>query len=86
MNFDQIVKMLDKNGDGKLQKEELPPFLQDRFDQLDTNHDGVLDESELKQILPRLANQLQQRAEGRQGGDRPMRRPMPPNQNNPNAN
>ena len=80
MNFDQIVKMLDKNGDGKLQKEELPPFLQNRFEQLDTNHDGVLDESELQQILPRLAAQLQQRAEGRQGSDRP-RRPMPPNQN-----
>jgi Ca2+-binding EF-hand superfamily protein len=86
LNFDQIVKMLDKNGDGKLQKEELPPFLQDRFEQLDTNHDGVLDESELKQILPRLANQLQQRAEGRQGGDRPQRRPMPPDQNKSDGN
>jgi Ca2+-binding EF-hand superfamily protein len=80
MSFDQIVKMLDKNGDGKLQKDELPPFLQNRFEQLDTNHDGVLDESELKQFLPRLADQLQQRAEGRQGGERP-RLPMPPNQN-----
>jgi Ca2+-binding EF-hand superfamily protein len=86
MSFDQILKALDKNGDGKLQKSELPPRLQDQFEQFDTNHDGVLDESEFKQILPRFARQLQQRAENRNGGEPPARRPMRPEDNKPEGN
>jgi Ca2+-binding EF-hand superfamily protein len=54
----RIMQQLDKNGDGKIQKDELPPRLQQRFDELDTNHDGALDETELKAILPRIARQL----------------------------
>ncbi len=36
----RILQAFDKNGDGKLQKDELPPHLQQRFEELDTNHDG----------------------------------------------
>ena len=43
----------------------------------DTNHDGVLAESELKDILPRLARQMQNRAENGNEENRPQRRPMP---------
>lgn len=39
---------MDANGDGKLQKEELPPPLQDRFDQLDADGDGAVDAAELR--------------------------------------
>lgn len=38
----------DKNGDGKLTKEEAPPPLQQHFDEVDTNKDGSLDQQELK--------------------------------------
>src|SRR5262245_29985772 len=39
----------DLNKDGMLDKDELPPRLQDRFAQLDTNKDGKLSKEELEQ-------------------------------------
>lgn len=36
----------DKDGDGKLNKEEVPSFLQGAFDRLDTNTDGFIDKDE----------------------------------------
>lgn len=58
--FKLILQQFDKNGDGKLQKDELPRLLQDRFEELDTNKDGALDQSELKEIMPRLIRRMQQ--------------------------
>jgi Ca2+-binding EF-hand superfamily protein len=66
MAFKRMMSMFDKNGDGKLQKDELPPRLAERFDELDTNHDGALDESEIKAILPQLMRRLENA--GAQGG------------------
>jgi len=57
--FKRMMSMFDKNGDGKLQKDELPPRLADRFDELDTNHDSTLDETEIKAIGPQLMRRLQ---------------------------
>ena len=57
--FKRMMAMFDKNGDGKLQKDELPPRLAERFEELDTNKDGALDESEIKAILPQLMRRLQ---------------------------
>ena len=37
----------DKNKDGKLAKEELPPNLQARFAEFDLNKDAVLDKDEI---------------------------------------
>lgn len=50
-NADQYVTRIlesDKNGDGKVSKEEAPDRLKDRFDTLDTNKDGFLDKDEIK--------------------------------------
>ncbi len=63
----RFVKRFDKNGDGKVQKDELPPRLQDRFDELDTNHDGALDESELKPGLPELIRRYAAQRDGAKG-------------------
>ena len=38
----------DKNGDGKLSKDELPERMQGIFDRADANHDGVLTADELR--------------------------------------
>jgi Ca2+-binding EF-hand superfamily protein len=77
----RFIERFDTNKDGKLQKDELPPALQQRFDELDTNHDGVLDESELKAVLPRIMRRIMdERGAGGGGGagagaeDRPLRR------------
>lgn len=50
---------LDKNGDGKISKDEFPERMQRIFDRLDTNGDGVIDEEELEAF-----------GAGRGGGDR----------------
>ncbi len=49
-----MLDRLDKNGDGKIQKDELPQRRQKDFDSLDTNHDGVLDQEELKAAIPQM--------------------------------
>lgn len=53
---DETVKRLlahDKNGDGKLSKEEAPDFLRPRFDRLDANKDGHLDKEEIEKMAGR---------------------------------
>jgi Ca2+-binding EF-hand superfamily protein len=70
---------LDKNGDGKLTKEELPEWMQERmFERADANGDGAIDRQEAEQIAERLRRGPQPEAppEGRpddagQRGERP---------------
>jgi hypothetical protein len=44
----------DENGDGKLEKDELPERMQRMFDRLDQNGDGVIDAEELKAMEERF--------------------------------
>lgn len=57
--FSERMKRFDTNGDGKLQKEELPDRMQRMFDRLDANGDGAIDPEELSQL-----NQGGSRGEG----------------------
>lgn len=56
------LKKADKDGDGKLSKEELPEPMQARFTQLDANNDGYVEQEELKQAGERMRKQMQKRA------------------------
>ena len=52
--LDDTVKSLmvfDKNGDGKLQKEEVPERMQGVFERGDADHDGVLTLSEIRTLV-----------------------------------
>jgi Ca2+-binding EF-hand superfamily protein len=49
--FRDRLKQADTNNDGKLSKDEAPPFLKERFDRLDTNSDGFLDQEETRRLL-----------------------------------
>jgi Ca2+-binding EF-hand superfamily protein len=70
--FQARLKEADKNGDGKLSKDEAPPMLQERFDRIDANSDGQLDADELRQMFQRLREGGDRRPEGRRPeGDRP---------------
>ncbi|MBT6497287.1 MAG: hypothetical protein HOL01_22390 [Planctomycetaceae bacterium] len=44
----------DKNGDGKVTKNELPEFLQRILDRADTNKDGAIDKAEAKKMAERF--------------------------------
>src|SRR6266849_2496558 len=50
-NPDQFIKRLDKNMDGVLTRNELPPFLAKNFEKWDLNGDGKLNRDEVGQML-----------------------------------
>ena len=67
----------DKNGDGKLSKEEAPERMRENFAQVDADGDGQADEKELRQMAERFARAGGQRPDGRRpDGDPAMRRPQ----------
>lgn len=43
-----LVSLLDRDGDGRLSPEEVPPAIRNRFRQLDRNGDGYLDAAEVE--------------------------------------
>ena len=53
-DFRQRIWQMDSNEDGLLERGELPPPLQDRFDRLDSNGDGFLDEEEVEAMPRRM--------------------------------
>jgi len=65
-NFD--VMKLDKNGDGKVTKDEVPEQMKPMFDRLDLNKDGGVDAAEVKKL-----RELGQRGRSGRGGGSPKR-------------
>lgn len=49
-----MLKKLDRNGDGFVDKDEAPERLQQRFERLDRNNDGKLNAEELRAAFQRL--------------------------------
>jgi Ca2+-binding EF-hand superfamily protein len=48
---EEFIKRFDKNKDGYLTKDELPPALANQFEKLDTNGDGRLDRQEVERMF-----------------------------------
>jgi len=54
-NLVERIMGLDRDGDGKLAKEELPDRLQRAFERIDTNGDGAIDRAEVEAVAERFA-------------------------------
>jgi Ca2+-binding EF-hand superfamily protein len=50
----QMLKRFDANGDGVLERAELPEAMKERFAQMDANKDGKLDREELAKMAQRF--------------------------------
>jgi hypothetical protein len=61
----------DKNGDGKVTKDELPEFLQRILDRADTNKDGAIDKAEAQKMAERFGGRGRPSGAGRGQGRRP---------------
>lgn len=46
--FEQLLKDMDKNEDGKLSKDEIKGPLKENFDEVDANEDGFITEKEFE--------------------------------------
>jgi hypothetical protein len=57
--LDLIPRQIDRNGDGKIGRDEAGPELRRWFDRLDEDSDGKLDASELRPILERRSSSKQ---------------------------
>jgi Ca2+-binding EF-hand superfamily protein len=54
-NAARFIKDFDKDGNGKLSREEAPPALRSHFEEIDTNKDGELNKQELEHHAARMA-------------------------------
>ena len=48
------LKSFDKDGDGKVSREEAPEPMRDRFDSIDSNGDGFLDQADMDAMRRRF--------------------------------
>ena len=48
-----LIQQLDRNRDGKLSKEELPPRMKEFADRMDANGDGIIDAKEMAAAIKR---------------------------------
>ena len=62
------LSSLDKDGDGKINKEEAPERMRENFERTDTNGDGFIDSKEFDAVLQRIRGM-------QRPGQRPSRRP-----------
>ncbi|MFP6659022.1 MAG: alpha/beta hydrolase fold domain-containing protein [Pirellulales bacterium] len=57
----QFIQRHDKNGDGKLSRQEFPPQFRSLFDRIDVNRDGLLDQREDAVFRRNQKSRIQQR-------------------------
>ena len=71
---ERLIKLFDRNGDGRLSVEELPPNLKERLKDLDKDKDGFLSEKELETWLKSVAPEAARQGQRSQGGEGERRR------------
>src|SRR5689334_3264916 len=74
---EHFIQRFDKNKDGVLTKDEVPPGLAKIFDRIDTNHDGKLNKEEMERLLQTMRQRF---------GENGNNKPEPTPNKNPNKN
>jgi len=69
---DEVMERHDRNGDGKISREEAPPHMKRHFDRIDRDGDGYVSKDEL---APPAGGPEGGRPPRGEGGERPERRP-----------
>ncbi len=72
---EDLIRMFDRDGDGRISREEAPERMRQRWDQIDTDHDGFITPEELKARDARVGatgSPAGQLAPGSSGGGRPQ--------------
>ena len=64
------MMQLDKDGDGKLSREEVPERMAEMFSRIDTNADGFLDASEMSAMMRNRSRSGSSGSRGAGGGSR----------------
>ncbi len=72
----QMLQRMDANGDGKIQKDEVPERMQGMFDRMDTNKDGAIDKDEIAEAAER--SRTRGGPPGGRGGNPPPGEGPPP--------
>ena len=67
LTAENLIRRFDKNGDGVLTRDEVPPQIAQRFDEIDTNGDGKLDKQEIEAFLNRLRERMAANKKGNPG-------------------
>jgi len=62
-------KAMDKDGDGKLSKEEAPGPLKQHFDKIDADDDGGITPEEIRAAFQKLHEQMRKKMEARRKAD-----------------
>jgi ribonuclease BN (tRNA processing enzyme) len=52
---EELIRRFDRNGDGRISRDEAPPRMLEHWDDIDTNHDGYVTLAELKARETRVA-------------------------------
>ncbi len=73
----EILLQQDANGDGQLQRDEMPERMERMFDRLDSNGDGALSKDELENLSARFRRPGGERPPGPAGPGGPGRDPAP---------
>ncbi len=66
----RMFEQRDRNGDGKLSGEEIPPWMKENLARIDEDGDGSINKSELQKAMTRMAERMDQagRERGNQKG------------------
>ncbi len=70
-----LFQKFDKNHEGKITKDEAPPFIQKNFDRIDTDKKGYITPRDLYRAIPLLRHRQDGQKPAKQGAEKAAETP-----------